>query len=128
MTTTYDDQWYNNHENLYTLAQWLRENSGWNWVKDNLLDVIEKPWKWDKEWRLASGQVDFGEYRPEDNPDNPHPIDAAHCDWCDAAVGYHTFDDGDGDKVIWIMVFEDSMSGLIACRDCRDSAAETVTS
>jgi hypothetical protein len=111
--------WYNDHENLTTLAEWLRTNRGWNFFKDNILDVLETPWSWEKEWRLASGDVEFVEYRPEDNPDNPHPVDAAECDWCGGAIGYHTFDG----QVEWLPVYEDTQSGEVACDDCAGTAA-----
>ena len=51
--------WYDSHESLYTLAEWIRSNHGWAFCEKNLIDVLEKPWKWEKEWRLASGSVSF---------------------------------------------------------------------
>lgn len=115
MTTTTTTPWYNNHENLYTLAQWLRENRGWNFCKDNLLDVLETPWSWESDWRLASGNVHFIEVHSYEDS----TVDRAKCDWCSGFVGYHTFY---GERE-WFPCYEDTLTGEIACDDCAGTAA-----
>jgi len=115
-------KWYDSHENLHKLSEWLRLNRGWRFFKDNILDVLETPWSWEKEWRLANGDVHFVEYRPEVH--EQHLIDVAKCDWCDNAIGYVTYAHSDGGTEIdWIPVYEDVNTGEVACDDCAGTAA-----
>jgi len=51
--------WFNNHENLFTLAEWIRKEHGWHYWERNALDIIEKPWKWEQEWKYASGAEEY---------------------------------------------------------------------
>jgi hypothetical protein len=125
MTKTYDlpeTPWYNNHENLYKLAEWLRENRGWNFCKDNLLDVLETPWSWEKEWRLASGDVTFTEVTP-DLATFGGAVNGTRCDWCgDAPVGYISYVEGQTNVVEWVTTYRDGKTNDLACDDCAGTA------
>jgi len=113
MTQT-ETPWYDSHENLTTLAEWIRTNHGWNYFKNVILDVLEKPWKWEKEWRLASGDVDFNEVVP----DRAFTPDRERCGWCDSLVGYVTYEDEFGPQTDWRPTFLDRKTGDYACDDC----------
>ena len=119
----FDSKWFNDHENLRKLAEWLRTNRGWNFFKDNILDVLETPWSWEKEWRLANGDVTFVELHAND-ANNQYTVDAAKCDWCGNPVGYVTFtlNEADDQSIEWLPVFEDTVTGEIACDDCAGTA------
>jgi len=45
--------WYNNHENILTLARHLVEDLDYN--AEELLAVLEKPWHWEGEFKEATG-------------------------------------------------------------------------
>ena len=113
-------QWYDSHENLHKLSEWLRLNRGWRYFKDNILDVLETPWSWEKDWRLANGDVHFVEIHPEDHKCT---VDRATCDWCGNQIGYVTFAHSDGgSEVQWLTTYEDVNSGEVACDDCAGTA------
>ena len=118
--TTVDTPWFDSHENLFTLATWLRENNGWNFFKENALDMLERPWKWAPEWRLASGSVNFVVVTDHDEFTNA----SASCVWCDTLVGY--VPDLDGADTPWVTTYRDSISGDLACSDCAGQAANFV--
>jgi len=120
--------WYDNHANLYTLAEWIRSNHGWAFCEKNLIDVLEKPWKWEREWRLASGSVQFELIeRPRDLHDDPLDpaisTDATSCTWCDAPVGLVAYENEFGPELDWVTIYRDAVSGDFACEDCAGSAA-----
>lgn len=120
--------WFDSHENLATLANWLRDNRGWAYCKDNLLDVLETPWSWEKEWRLASGTVNFVEVeKPSGVEDAPlserFTVDGTKCHWCDAPVGFVTYNYGDGQEIEWVTTYEDTKSKELACDDDAGTAA-----
>ena len=121
--------WYDSHANLYTLAEWIRENNGWAFFKENALDVLEKPWKWENEWRLASGAVEFEpiergvkvvECCGQTISFEP---DATSCVWCQTLVGYVDFESEFGPETEWVVAYVDLKSGDLACDDCAGQAS-----
>jgi hypothetical protein len=126
--TAVETPWFDSHENLYKLAEWLRQHHGWQYFKDNAIDMLETPWSWSKEWRLASGDVAFVEVeRPRDLLDDPlDPIltgDTARCTWCEGAIGIVAYDGEFGPDADWIVTYRDDKTGDYACSDCATSAA-----
>jgi len=45
---TIELKWWQTHENLVSLGEWLVENEGYD--ARNLLHFFEKPWHYDDEW------------------------------------------------------------------------------
>ena len=43
-----EEVWYDDRNKLYELCQHLVDEEGYN--AENLLEIIEKPWKWTPEW------------------------------------------------------------------------------
>ena len=121
--------WYDSHENLYTLAEWIREHNGWAFFEKNAIDLLETPWRWENEWRLASGNVEFKLIeRPRDILDDPLPegieTDRNQCVWCKCLVGLVSFEHelGGMHEVEWVTIYVDNKSGDYACDDCAGSA------
>ena len=48
--TPITDHWWNSHDNLVTLAYWMREHDH---GVDDFVSMIEKPWKWTTEYEQA---------------------------------------------------------------------------
>ena len=51
MTSMFDGlPWYAVHDNIVSLAYWLESNNRFNKISD-VVYFIEKPWKWDNEYK-----------------------------------------------------------------------------
>ncbi len=47
-------RWFQVHDNLVTLTRWMADNG---YTADDLAYAVEKPWKYEDEWRQAAEAV-----------------------------------------------------------------------
>ena len=52
-TTTPTAPWYDDHANLATLLRYLEQSEDGAPDVDNIIDLLEKPWRWESEWAKA---------------------------------------------------------------------------
>lgn len=52
-----ESKWFNRNGNIYELAEWLVQNDLMAEDYDSLLRLIEKPWKWNDEWKLYQKEL-----------------------------------------------------------------------
>lgn len=48
--------WYMNHDNIVTLIDWMAEDNSYS--KQDLASAVEKPWKYEDEFRTAQAKLD----------------------------------------------------------------------
>lgn len=53
-----DRAWCDDHNNVAMLIRWLGIKALTNnWDADDYASVVEKPWKWDTEWRELQAEL-----------------------------------------------------------------------
>ena len=52
MSNYTNDAWHLDRDNIRQLMEWLADECGYTESKD-IIQVIEKPWKWKREWALC---------------------------------------------------------------------------